>query len=108
MFPPQGGGGVRALSQLIIDIDKDWGGYKIKNVGTPVDTGDVIRKADRLSYLTVDTIAKSKKYIPSGETHTVKDGEVAVFITAHDGELYGDGVLESEGSGEATGFDLGA
>jgi len=34
------------LSKLIVDVDKDWGGYKIKNLGAPVDTGDAVRKID--------------------------------------------------------------
>jgi len=40
MYPPQGAGarvGVRKLSELIIDVDKDWRGYRIINVGAPID-----------------------------------------------------------------------
>jgi len=37
-YPPQGAGvGVRKLSELIIDVDKDWRGYRIINVGAPID-----------------------------------------------------------------------
>jgi len=38
--------GITKLSELTIDIDKNWGGYKIKNLGAPVDTGDAIRKTE--------------------------------------------------------------
>jgi hypothetical protein len=43
-----------ALSNIIIDVDKDWRGYKIKNLGAPVDPNDAARKTD------VDTV------IPTG------------------------------------------
>jgi hypothetical protein len=50
MFPPQGiGAGVRGvtkLSELEIDTDKDWGGYRIKNLGPPIDARDAIRKVE--------------------------------------------------------------
>jgi hypothetical protein len=38
-----GMGGVSRLSELIIDVDKDWAGYRIRNLGEPVDTGDALR-----------------------------------------------------------------
>ncbi|RKX44967.1 MAG: hypothetical protein DRP27_05330 [Thermotogae bacterium] len=38
--------GVAKLSQLIIDCNKDWKGYVIKNLGTPVDGHDSARKAE--------------------------------------------------------------
>ena len=41
VFPPRG---VTSLSQLIIDVDKDWGGYVIKNIGEPVEPYDAARK----------------------------------------------------------------
>jgi hypothetical protein len=34
------------LSDIIIDVDKDWQGYKIKNLGSPVDANDAIRKSE--------------------------------------------------------------
>ena len=44
MYPPQGVGarvvvreGIRRLSELEIDVDKDWRGYRIRNVGAPID-----------------------------------------------------------------------
>jgi len=38
VYPPQGAGvGVRKLSKLEIDADKDWRGYRIINVGAPID-----------------------------------------------------------------------
>jgi hypothetical protein len=45
-----------ALSNIIVDIDKDWGGYKIKNLGDPVDPNDAVRKAD------LDTLRDSLKH----------------------------------------------
>jgi len=38
--------GVTKLSQLIIDVDKDWKGHVIKNLGAPVDPYDSLRKTD--------------------------------------------------------------
>jgi len=32
------------LKDLVIDTDKDWGGYRIKNLGEPVDPNDPARK----------------------------------------------------------------
>jgi len=40
------GGGATRLSELIIDTDKDWRGYKIKNLGAPVDLNDAARLAE--------------------------------------------------------------
>jgi len=40
------GPGISKLSELEIDVSKDWGGYVIKNLGAPVDPNDAIRKAD--------------------------------------------------------------
>jgi hypothetical protein len=43
------------LSALEIDVDKDWLGFKIKNVGAPLDSGDAARLADLLlSKLAID------------------------------------------------------
>ena len=38
---------IKKLSQITIDGDKDWGGNRITNVGTPTATGDVLRKGTR-------------------------------------------------------------
>jgi len=38
-YPPTGGG-VGALSDLTIDVDKDWQGYSITNLGQ-VSVGDI-------------------------------------------------------------------
>jgi len=38
-YPPTGGG-VDTLSGLTIDVDKDWGGYSITNLGQ-VSVGDI-------------------------------------------------------------------
>jgi hypothetical protein len=38
-----GMGGITKLSELTIDVDKDWVGKVIKNLGEPVDPGDALR-----------------------------------------------------------------
>jgi parallel beta-helix repeat protein len=38
-----GGVGVTRLSELIIDVSKDWAGNAIKNLGEPADPGDALR-----------------------------------------------------------------
>jgi len=38
------GGGIRRLSDLIIDVSKDWQGYRITNLGEPVNPNDAARK----------------------------------------------------------------
>ena len=38
------GGGIRKLSDLIIDVSKDWQGYRITNLGEPVNPNDAARK----------------------------------------------------------------
>jgi len=48
--------GARKLSQLEIDVDKDWGGHVIKNLGAPVDSADAIRKAELDSHKTASPI----------------------------------------------------
>ena len=51
-IPPQGfgggagAGGITKLSELTIDVDKDWLGYIIKNLGAPVDPTDSARFQD--------------------------------------------------------------
>ncbi|MEM2261219.1 MAG: hypothetical protein QXK24_02080 [Ignisphaera sp.] len=40
------GVGVTKLSELIIDVDKDWNNYKIKNLGVPIDANDALRKIE--------------------------------------------------------------
>lgn len=38
--------GVTRLSELGVDVDKDWLGHLIKNLGEPVDDGDALRRQD--------------------------------------------------------------
>ncbi|MEL9929594.1 MAG: hypothetical protein QXF50_01685, partial [Sulfolobales archaeon] len=66
-------GGVSSLSQLIIDVDKDWGGHVIKNLGTPVDPGDSLRLQDLTSHKNASPIDH-----PDGSITTAKiaDGNV--------------------------------
>ncbi|MEM1523418.1 MAG: hypothetical protein QXU69_10335 [Thermofilaceae archaeon] len=51
-----GAGGVTKLSQLEIDVDKDWGGRVIKNLGVPVDPWDSLRLQDLTSHRTATPI----------------------------------------------------
>jgi len=66
--PPQGAGGVTALSGLAIDVAKDWSGYAIKNLGTPVDAGDAARKAD----------LPFKNVTSQSADYTASDGDVVL------------------------------
>ena len=87
--------GVKKLSGLIIDANSDLapslaeGG--INELNNPLRTGALVQS----------------KYIPSGVVITVPDGKHFFIVTAHDLDFSGDGTFESEGNGEATGFDLG-
>jgi hypothetical protein len=47
-FPPQGvsGAGIRKLSELEIDADKDWNQKRIMNLGAPIDDNDACRRDD--------------------------------------------------------------
>ena len=40
--------GVTTLSELGIDVDMDWLGHLIKNLGAPVDDGDAVRRQDAI------------------------------------------------------------
>jgi hypothetical protein len=48
--------GARRLSELIIDVDKDWRGYRIRNLGAPTFPGDVARKTDLDAHRTATPI----------------------------------------------------
>ena len=44
------------LSLLTIDVDKDWAGHVIKNLGPPVNANDSVRKTDLDSHRTATTL----------------------------------------------------
>lgn len=44
-------GGIQTLSELVIDTAKDWGGYRIENVGAPTANGHAFRRGDSHAYL---------------------------------------------------------
>jgi len=44
------------LSLMTIDVDKDWAGHVIKNLGAPVDPNDSLRKTDLDSHKTASPI----------------------------------------------------
>ncbi|MEM2313129.1 MAG: hypothetical protein QXP83_07890 [Candidatus Nezhaarchaeales archaeon] len=57
------GGGVTKLSELIIDINKDWLGRVIKNLGAPVDAGDAVRLPVLRANLEAPTVGVSFGYL---------------------------------------------
>ena len=87
--------GVKKLSDLIIDANPDLapslaeGG--VNELNNPLRTGALVQS----------------KFIPSGVVITVPDSKHYFIITAHNMDFSGNGTFESEGDGEATGFDLG-
>jgi len=87
--------GISKLSELEIDANPDLalslaeGG--VNELNTPLRIGALVQS----------------KYIPSGVVITVPDGKHYFIVTAHNMDFSGGGTFESEGNGEATGFDLG-
>ena len=39
-------GGVTRLSELDIDTEKDWGGYRVQYLGAPIEDEDAVRRVD--------------------------------------------------------------
>jgi len=74
-YPPQGVGvvGIRKLSELIIDVDKSWEGYRIKNLGAPIDSTDASRLAEITSHRTAIPADH-----PDGSVTTAKIADLAV------------------------------
>jgi len=56
ILPP----GIRKLSELIIDVNKDWLGYIIKNLGTPVDPNDASRLTELTSHAALPSVHHTK------------------------------------------------
>jgi hypothetical protein len=52
--------GVSKLSDLTIDVSKDWLGYIIKNLGAPVDAGDVYSKGHAIDIGDIPDLDASK------------------------------------------------
>ena len=48
--------GISKLSELLIDVDKDWGGRVIKNLGAPAAAGDAIRLSELSAHRTAAVI----------------------------------------------------
>ena len=44
------------LSLITIDVDKDWAGHIIRNLGAPVDPNDILRKTDLDSHKTASPL----------------------------------------------------
>lgn len=42
---------IQKLSQLLIDVDKGWGGRRITNIGAPTTAGDALRKGTRVTVI---------------------------------------------------------
>jgi len=57
--------GITKLSELEIDTDKDWLAYLIKNLGSPVDTGDAFRLGDEIT----DAMHGSRGAITDAHSH---------------------------------------
>jgi len=61
------------LSNLIIDTDKDWGGFRIKNLGTPVSSADAVRLTDLSNHKSAvpidhpDNSVTAEKFDPPNE-----------------------------------------
>jgi len=78
------GGGVTKLSQLQIDVSKDWAGYLIKNLGAPVDANDAIRKTDLDSHKTASVLDH-----PDGSVTTAKLADLSVTPPKLNGAVWG-------------------
>ena len=71
VFPPQGAGGISKLSELEIDVDKDWNQKRIRNIGAPLSDTDVprARAEDILSGVfsldRIPTITRAKLEYPT-------------------------------------------
>jgi len=80
--PPQGaGGGVSALSELVIDIAKNWSGYAIKNLGQPSAVKDALRQPgdDEKIYFGADS-DYSIRYDSTDDCYYVRDEANGVDI----------------------------
>lgn len=64
---------VERLGQLEIDVDKDWRGRLIKNLGAPLDAGDAARKIDIDAHKTATPLDH-----PDGSVTTAKIADGAV------------------------------
>jgi len=73
-----------ALSDLGIDVDKDWLGYLIKNLGTPVDDTDALRKQDAILKALLTTQGQMI-YASAAGTPAVLAPPVAEKILRHPG-----------------------
>jgi len=63
---PQGiSRGTPRLNELVVNVDKDWLGYLIKNLGAPVDSGDAFRLGDEIT----DAMHGSRGAITDAHSH---------------------------------------
>lgn len=102
--------GVTKLSELTIDVDKDWQGYVIKNLGTPVDPNDSLRKTDLDSH-TANATAHHGDYGHKGTVDLVTTlpsaGVAGRYIVKTDTlELYYDDGSNIVKIGKLAGLDL--
>jgi len=102
--------GVTKLSELTIDVDKDWGGYVIKNLGTHTDPNDSLRKTDLDSH-TANATAHHGDYGHKGTVDLVTTlpsaGVAGRYIVKTDTlELYYDDGTNIVKIGKLAGLDL--
>jgi len=71
--------GVTSLSKLLIDISKNWGGFKIKNIGTPDNDEDVPRRDTIDGKITTHAAIAAAHHAryTDGEAQTVADTQIA-------------------------------
>jgi len=100
MFPPQGGG-VKKLSELEIDVDKDWLNQNILNFGaTGINLHDLVTAHAGRHEMDGDDpvgIIGQKLSIPSGTVRKIPSGFVTTLLTAHDKTFTVDGELDVDG-----------
>jgi len=86
--------GITSLSELIIDTHKDWGGYRIQNLGAPLADAHVARRADLRPVATrlvaaVDSVDKTRAdYICDGVADQEEINAAIAELPAAGGEIH--------------------
>jgi len=79
-------GGITALSELIIDVDKDWKSYVIKNLGAPVDDHDALRKVELDNHKTATPIDHPDGSIPPAKLSVIAAPSDKQYLRYNAGE----------------------
>lgn len=53
---------IKQLSQILIDVHKDWGGYRITNIGAPTTAGDALRKGTAITASELPNLTQNKMW----------------------------------------------